>query len=509
MKYIILLSLSALFVPIARAQKITVNESEADSKIDVHRSFPAGQGKMLDLQYDDGRRDKSTTITLYNEHLKQGYSKQLTALDGKSFEEGISVGNKVFLLYSADKHKDGTFYELNPEDGSLNATGASIELKGASLKYTGTSPDSSHFYLLLRSYSQSRPYSYTGVVIDRQMKVVTKVMVTEPEGKRIEDRQFALSNEGLLNLITAKSVKSGRDEDYNPLEYTVTQVDPKGHSKAVVMGALPAGLQTLSSCKAVGNNVQFMGLGSPGKEKYYASLVTGTFDLASGKAEKVKQTPLPEEYLRNQSEPIAEFSTKDGGQIIVLERKLFIPQARYFESKEVAVPIGNPNISYAGNTTMIKREYGPTGSVHYEFGDLYVFKFNQQQELEWKQKITKHQIATGFEQYGGTIVLKTADDGLRFLFMDSRKNTEVDPAKSKVAYLPKKKQKNILAIACVSATKDGKFSKVFIDKKPSLSSGYAMEFDGITQDGGNQVMVITSKRKSENLKYHMASITVE
>ncbi|SEW37398.1 hypothetical protein SAMN05428988_4657 [Chitinophaga sp. YR573] len=495
MKYV--LFVFALIALKSSAQKYTFVESPAEVKDYLHKFFTTASGKYVDVQYaaphgafKADRDEKSAIVAVYDHQLKQLFSKSLSVTEGKTYEDGYSLGNKIVLLFS-EKGKAVSAYELNPEDGTAKLASA---LFSGEDEYTnmqaGLSPDSALSYVICRYYHKKEPNTYTGVILDKQLHIVSKISASdEDKGNDIGNVQFALSNEGVFNIITAVSGSDSK-KDYNPFNYTVQQINTNGKKTTGHLTGVPKGLFSDISFQAAKNELSFTGFITSEKNGRVTDVVAGVYDGVQKKITQSKKSSFEDE-IGNTATFMAYHKLKDNSTIIIMQE-------------------GHTN----SNTTT---SYNPNGgfqsgysrtSITIVSGDLYVIKLNSNNELAWMKTVHKNQWEGQRYIYTGTVSLVDKDDNLHLFFQDCLKNTDLEDPKPPRAILPGDK-KHGLAIMLI--TKDGKMTKKFVDSfdKSQYSDCPFSTVDAITE-GRNRVIYTSYDYKNiGRSRYHLATVTVE
>jgi hypothetical protein len=487
MKY--LFSLLTLITLHASAQKYTFIKSEAKVKDFAHETFTTSSGKYVDVQhyfpqgpakYRDGR---STIIAVYDHQLKQLLSKDLDVTEGKWFEGGYTVGDELILFFS-DKAKTVYGYKLNVEDGTASLIAELLKPADKDVRLgIGLSRDESHFYLVYRTFNKNERSTYTGIITDRQLKIVNKFSTSDEEAdKNIPYVNYAISDEGVFNIITAVSASDSK-KDYNPFNYSVTQIDATGKANRGRLTDIPAGFSSSIAWQAVKNDVQFSGLLKIEKDAGFTVMIGGVYDGLQKKVTQLKKTDFDQE-ISDDAAFRAAYTLKDNSTVIMLEGR---------KSKSTTY----------GSVSANGREHTTTTIERF---NLYVIKINSNNELAWMKTIYKRQLAIDHDTYTGSVILPDNNDGFHIFFQDCLKNTDLKESDPHRVVVPGNGKKDALAVVYIS--KDGKMTKKFLEQ--DKHSDVLFSTVSTVAEGGNRLICTSYQHKNIGRSfYHLAAITVK
>ena len=492
MKY--LFSLLTLITLHASAQKYTFIESESKVKDFMHETFTTSSGKYVDLQYwfplgplkyRDGR---NAIVDVYDHQLKQLLSKHLEATEGKRFEAGYTVGDELILFFS-DKANIVYGYKLNVEDGTASLVGELLKPtdKDAGLRIR-LSPDESHFCLVYRTIGKNEPSTYTGVVTDQQLKVINKFSASDDEpDKNVEYVQYAVSDNGVFNIITAVNGSDSK-KDYNPLNYSIKQINAEGTTSSAPLTGIPAGLFSRVTWNAVKNDVQFHGLLKKEKKAGFTAVIGGIYDGLQKKVTALKQTDLGLE-ISGDAVSRGTYTLKDNSTVIMLEE-------------------GERN---NGTSMLVPRTVGSGMTMQHtttniQSFNLYVIKISSNNELTWIKTIYKEQMEINYRTYTGSAILRDNNDGFHIFFQDCRKNTDLKETEPHRVVAPGNGKKD--ALAAVYINQDGKMTKKFLAQDED--SDVLFSTIGTVTEGGNRLIYRSYQHKNLGRSfYHLAAITIK
>lgn len=485
-----LFSLLTLITLHASGQHYTSIESEAKVKDFSHETFTTSSGKYVDVlhyfpqgpaKYRDGR---STIIAVYDHQLKQLLSKDLEITDGKWFEGGYTVGDDLILFFS-DKAKAVYGYKLNVEDGTASLIAELPKPANSDARLeTGLSNDESHFYFVYKTFSKKEPSTYTGTITNKQLKVVNKFTATDEElDKNIANTQYAISDDGVFNIITA--VKgSGTNKDNPPLSYTVTQIDASGKASSEHLKDIPAGYSKIT-WRAVKSDIQFFGLLKNENDTAFTAVIRGVYDGVQKKVIESKKTNL-ERGISFNATSWRTFTLKDNSTIFMFEEG----ERNY----TTYMPINSRGFSSEHTTTTIKSL------------NLHVVKINSNDELAWAKTVYKNQLEINHDTYTGSVVLRDNKDGFHIFFQDCLKNTNPEDANPHRILAPGNGKKDALAVVYIN--KDGKMTKKFLEQ--DKHSDVLFSTSSVIRESGNRLIYTNYQHKNVGRSfYHLAAITVK
>jgi hypothetical protein len=444
----------------AYSQKYTIKESETIYPDYFHNFFRLNtnprQYVVVNFEGTHGafgpKRAQINMVAIYNDQLKLVSTNTVNGLDEKKYITGISSGNNLFIFSNDDRmnvYKCG----LNPENGS--AHGSTEKLFSFTEEYYkffyGASPDSSYYYLVCMNHDRkSKDQKYDGVILDKQMNVFNKFsFVISDLREYIATTNFALSNKGILNVISAVRVKTNKS-DYTPVDYILTHVDNKGSSYNKILSDIPAGFFGDITWQAKDDGLAFTGLLSKSKKDGFSEILCGSFDEQKQKIVDIKDISINKfsslqnatqkfakeivkDGISNNADLDASYTLKDGSLIMILEE-------------------GNINQFIYDGTFNNENSYS---------GNVYVVKINARKELEWLKIITKNQIEPEGKIFTGIATMKDDNDGIHIFFHDYSKNENAESDSKPDRATIQGKFKNI-DLASVYISKDGKVSKQFL-----------------------------------------------
>ncbi|PUZ22826.1 hypothetical protein DCC81_20610 [Chitinophaga parva] len=481
----------------ASAQQYTFVTSDAEETDFMHQTFTTTSGKYVDLQYAfplgplKYRNGRNAIVCVYDHQLKQLLSKPLDATAGKRFLQGYTIGEKLILFF-ADKDNGVQPYELHLEDGTASMVADLIKpADDNTYPSMGASPDKSHFYVVFRTTHKNDPGTYTGIVIDQQFKVVTKIATSDDvPDKNIDHIQYALSDDGVFNIIAAEEGSDSK-KDYNPFNYTITQISPSGKAATGHLAGIPAGLFTNIAWHADKNNLQFTGLLEEGKNADFTTVISGVYDGTQKKITELKKTDLAEK-IPHGAKFVTSYPLKDHSTVITLE------PASSTDVEHVMVPDFNSGgLKIQHNAATI------------DAGNLYVIKINPNHELAWAKTVYKSQTEMNYRVYTGAAVLPDNNDGFHIFFQDCMKNTEVEDTKPRRIVAPGGKNDGL---AVVYISKDGNMTKKFLE--PSFNHDHYSDLPfsplNTVADGGNRLIYVSYRHRNLGRSlYHVSAVTVE
>jgi hypothetical protein len=495
MKYV--LFVFALIALKSSAQKYTFAASKAEVKDYLHKFFTTSNGKYVDIEYatphgafTGDRSEKNAIVALYDHELKQVFSKPLVATNGQTYENGYSLGNKMVLLFS-EKGKSVSAYELNPEDGTAKLAS---ELFSGEDEYTniqvGLSPDSSLSYIIAKYYHKKEPNTYTGVILNKQLHIVSKISASdEDKGNDVDNVQFALSNEGVFNIITAVNGSDSK-KDYNPFNYTVQQINTNGKKTTGHLTDVPKGQFSDISFQATKNELSFTGFITSEKKGRVTDVVAGVYDGVQKKITQSKKSSFEDE-IGNTAALLAYHKLKDNSTIIIMEEGHSSTNTTTSFPQTTGFSMGTSHTSYL-----------------FVSGNLYVIKLNSNNELAWMKTVYKNQWEGQRYIYTGTASLVDKDDNLHLFFQDCLKNTDLENPKPVRAVLPSGKSG---ALATMVITKDGKMTKKFVNPydRDEYSDCPFSPVSALTEGGNRIIYTSFEYRNIGRSTYHLATVTIE
>ncbi len=439
-------------------QNYAVKESTTLVPDFLHAYFQIGSEHYLAINYSSphgalsSKRDEwTTTATIYDKTLRQVSSGLVKELVGKKYETAIRFSQHIQLVYS---DAQGTVYTCEFVGDKAAFAGTPKELFTVSNENeefeSGFSEDSAYVYLLCKSYEKKgKDEACNGVILDRQMNIVTKFSFTL-EGLReyIANTACTLSDKGLLHVITAVRVKSSK-ADYRPLQYLVTEVGSDGKSGSVQLNDLPEGLMANLIWSPEAEGFSFTGLLAKTKKAGFTTIITGHYSNLQSRVSDIKEAEFSNavffqnasaKYLRElakegipaEARLIGSFTSGDHAIILILE-----PSEIIFTSRG--------NFSYTDTET----------------GNIYIVRINAKKELDWVQTVPKKQQEPSNPVYTGTIAMSDGMDGVVIFYHDDERNEKLEGGNKAAGALLGGDWRH-LSLAAVHIGKEGNVSKKFI-----------------------------------------------
>lgn len=447
-----------LLVPFSgTAQNYTIKESATIVPDFLHEFFQIGPDQYLAMNFSaphgafSAKRDDWNTIaTLYDKNLRQESSGPVKELAGKKYEATFEFSHRIQLFYSDAQR---VLYSCEFDGAKRALVGTPEELFTIPNEYAsfikGFSADSAYSYLLCKSFEKKgKDEAYNGVVLDRQMHMVTKFSFAL-EGLReyIASTACVLSNQGLLHVITAVRVKSSKS-DFRPLQYIISEVNNEGKSVSTQLDNLPEGLLAGMIWSAGENGLTYTGLCAKTKKIGFTSIVTGQYHSWSKKVSDIVETEFNKTaFFQNASAKYLKEIAKDGippeanlaGTYVLSDQSIML----IFEKSEIIYTSGE--FSYSDTRT----------------GNLYIVKLNPKKELDWVEVIGKNQQEPSNPVFTGFISMPDGKDGLYIFYHDDARNEKLESG-DKAANALLGGDWRHLSLAAIHIGKDGSFSKKFI-----------------------------------------------
>jgi hypothetical protein len=454
---VIFLSFFYLIPLIGIAQNYSVKESATLVTDFLHEFFQAAPDHYLALNFSAPhgafslKRDDMTTIaTTYDKNLRQIRSSPIKELGGKKYETALEFHGHLELFFSDQKR---AVYKSEFDISKGGLTGITEELftnpneNATYLK--GFSRDSSYTFLLCKSFDKKgKDEAYYGVVMDKEMNVVTKFsFFLEGLREYIGSTACVLSDQGLLTIITGVRVKASK-ADFRPLQYLVTEVSRDGKSGTSQISDLPEGLLANMEWTARENGLSFTGLMAKTKKAGYTGVVTGDYSSSEKKISNIRETDFGNTaFFQNASEKYLKELAKEG---IPAEANLV---ATYTLSDHAIILILETSETIVTSGSF---SYMDTNS-----GNIYIVKINQKQEPDWVQIVPKKQQEPTSPIYTGTVSMPDGKDGVFIFFHDDERNEKLEGG-SKAAGALLGGDWRHLHLAAVHVSADGNIAKKYI-----------------------------------------------
>jgi hypothetical protein len=490
---------------VSLAQKVTMKESEASEKDYLHEFVVIAPDKYLAINYAGShgmfsakREEREVEVAAYDKNLNRLYSNPIQAIDGQKYEAGLKQGNQFYLFVSDKKNKLFKF-KLNSNDGTATQEGELFEIKAKDYSFqSGYSKDSSLTYIACISETGKKERVYDGVVMNKQMKVVTKFSIPlEFEKGSSEGVQFVLADDGILYMIVTNKVK--KPETYRPHAYTVIKIDEKGQATTTEITKMPEGSMVDFIWQAGKGPLSFIGTMSGNAKMGISAIVSGAIDLQQKELVISKTVPFTQYKLFGQANDESVNKIAKTG----LASDCHIKAIFHQQDNNIVLAIQQYTVTvterYSGSGAV--RSYVDTWT-----GDIYVLKLDAGLQEQWSQKISCTQGESGISSYVGFLAVKDNKEGIHFLFHDHPKNANVDAGKT-VGIVGMGININGTSLADVYITNNGKATKKFIhdntDVKLCLSPKGA-----VTQ---NNMMIYTAidKRNAGKSSYAMGKLIAE
>lgn len=337
-------------------------------------------------------------------------------------------------------------FELNLADGQ--AKESSVELLTVSKKteeaYTGVSSDKN---LCFAVFTNEDKEVYEGVIMDKQLNVVTKFSYETGKIKgRIRQNWCMLSPEGTLYIVNRIDVSSG-SKDYRPKQYLVTEISRDGKTASTPLTDLPTGLIHNMVWKVDKNVLSFVGLLSRSEKEIFTVILSGEFSSSQKKIINLNQSLIND----------APYWQKATGKYL-LGYQNGIGANKELESSIIG---DDGSVTMVLLTTDIR--YISRGSYYATDAstrDAVVVKISPDHELAWLQFIPLGQQESNTLSYSGVITTSPNKKDLLLFFYDNilNYNSTHDGFYSSVTLLKDKWYKDI-DLAVVHITEDGTFTR--------------------------------------------------
>lgn len=416
------LSLAMLAISLTPAigysQTATIKESTTEKGDYLHEFFKPEPNRYISIDYagpedifGHNRNFGSTKITCYDSSLNEVYAVPVKALKGEKYLKSIDIDQKQHIIFASNKRISR--FELNPADGQ--AKGSPVELLTVSKKtetaYTGVSSDKNLGFAVFTDEDET---FYEGVIMDKQLNVVTKF--SYPIGKikgRIRESWCILSPEGTLFIVNRIDVSSGTS-DYRPKQYLVTEITKDGKTTSTPLTDLPPGLIHNMVWKVDKNVLSFVGLLSRAEKEIYTVIISGEFSSAQKKITNLNQSLITD----------AAYWQKATGKSLL----------QYQNGIGTGNEIVSSIVGDDGSVTMVLLTTGMTyinrGS-YYAFDahtrDAVVVKISPGHELDWLQFIPLSQQESNTLSFSGLIATSPNKKDLLLVFNDNIKNHTLQP----------------------------------------------------------------------------------
>ncbi len=492
-----------LFTFCANAQKYKFAESETVVKDYLHEFFQVGPDKYIDVNYASphgafslNRDDRNTIITAYDKTLKQVYSSPVAAFKGLRYVAGISSNSQLYLFFT-DDHNNVSKFQLNDGNGTAQQLDKLFTVPGKFQFFeSGYSSDSSYCYLVCSNRNNTSENAFDGVIMDKQMKVITRFSVAANQSpKDISNIQYMLSNDGLFYIIAAVKGNTTK-EVYAPLQYNIMRFDKDGKPATMTLPDVPPGLLDNMAWQTTSNGLFFTGMLSRTEKAGFTTIVSGLFDVQQKKVINMKAAEISGQISKTgipvSFRLVASYILSDKSMYFVIEASSHSTYDN-FSAWTARGGSGGTMSQYAGGT-------------NYWSGLAYVIKLSPGKEIEWIQSVVKSQLEPSAIRYTGMITLKDNYDGIQLFFHDMRKNEQVEDNNKLKGVILQGRMKDIY-LAAVHINKEGKTSKQFL-----LDNGdtdYHLSTVNYISTGNNKIIYTAYRyRNAGASSYKIATITI-
>jgi hypothetical protein len=375
----------------------------------------------------------------------------------------------------------------------------------------GVSPDSNQYFLVCEYHnSKDKNESYAGVIMDKQMNVVSKFSFTMAEERDdVLSTEYKLLDNGVLLLISALKQKSPKGT-YTPVQYNIRQIEKEGKSQTSVLSGVPEGLFDNIIWKTVSNQLSFTGFLSKGKKADFTSMITGVFDLEQKKTSVVKETELNKiPFLQNATEPYLKEIAKGGIPTLTKVVTSFrnADQSSYLVLEENSSKFHDNYGSYMAAGGAFGTQSRFSSGTNYNSGNVFIIKLTQSNDIEWIKLIGKNQVQPLSDAYTSVAYIKDAKEGIHFFFNDQSGNEQAEPQKNNRMAILQSKLNNT-SLASVYITKDGKVSKQFIQNNESTDHFFSPRDFSLA--GSNQIIYTAYRyRNLGRSSYRIGAIMIK
>jgi hypothetical protein len=457
-----------LFSITAYAQQFKKSETQASLEKTKQDLFVNNSQQHIVVSYPFLQDDKGGVfVSAFDNKLNQLYSAEVKSFSKENYIGSIYSGNDLFLF---GKTRDGEIICTSVDDktGAENGTQTSLfSLQNSNNDETflsGSSADSSHFYLFCRyAVKGEKGLGLQGVVLDKQMKVIASFQYITPEKRSdVKEVDAVLTSGGNLNIVY-NAVQGKNTEPYIPLKYTVVKIAQKSVRATPLIGLPDGDIRNINWLDQNGT-LTFTALLSRKKKTGFTAVLSGQYDLQQNKVTNLKETELSQllsreaassVYLKNISETglpssVAKdisFICRDGSTIIAYQISSMSNYQSYYAQL-------SPTL---GGSAIPK----PSFHITYNFtSDVFILKLDANKQPLWLKVIRKEQRQADVTLYLGACYAVDDQSGIHVLFYDSEENNRVDPDASVVEINTGSVKTR--SLTCVSINKDGQMKKRFL-----------------------------------------------
>ncbi|KAA2238839.1 hypothetical protein F0L74_21735 [Chitinophaga agrisoli] len=500
------------------AQQYKRQETATDLATTNHHIFmnDSHQYLVVSFPYDeeDGRE---VSVAAYDGKMKQVYMNKLDQFSRQEYLTGTYNSGGLFLF---GKTSAGQVMCTRVDDKTGTAAGAPVTLytaKEGKFEYginTGKSADSSH-YFNVHAYREKGQEGWTveGVVMDRQMKVLSPFRYATPEtDDEVKTCYYQMANDGTMIIVFKMEQKTQKD-NYTPYKYTVVQINSKGKSTTSTLNGLPVGAFSCTSWKLDGSTLRYTGLMAKTKKAGCTHFITGTYDLQAKKTITTTETELKQLVTPAQTSRYTKDIAEDG-----LPSDAFLADNISFSDGSRAMVFQTySSYTYQSYYANVHggNSFKPSYSVNMKTrGNLYVLRLNADYEPQWIKAVAMDQEEPDLDLHLGATCVPDSKNGLQVFFYDVEKNASAEPEKrvAKVGASDIKHDK----LAAVSISAEGKMKKSFLYDIDE--SDYHLSPERAFSLVDNQLVYIairhkglsfTARKLFTHAQYHLGTISVQ